>query len=120
MKGFVAALLIFTLLISGIILNCTYITGICTALQEEISALPPAKEARAATAALCEHWQRAQHKIGISVSLSTLDKIDAILAELDYAARFGNEAAFEKCRALAEQAIKQIKSNEGFVPHNWI
>lgn len=120
MRGFIAALLIFGLLICGIILNCTYITNTCETLQEKISALPPAKEARAATDALCAYWQAEQHKIGISVSLSTLDKLDTIFAELDYAATFGNEAAFEKCRVLALQAVKEIKSNEGFVPHNWI
>ena len=39
MRGFIAALLIFGLLICGIILNCTYITNTCETLQEKISAL---------------------------------------------------------------------------------
>ena len=120
MKGFIISLLVFGLLVGGIILNSVYIDKTCQELEEKLDALPGVTEATAQTAALCARWEKENSKISISVSLQMLDKIDAILAELDYAVHFGDEAAFEKCRVLAKVAIKEIKDNEGLVPKNWI
>ena len=120
MKGFVVSLCVFSLLLGGIILNSFYINSTCEALLQQIDALPDANKAAAPTAALCDAWEHQKSKIRISVSLSTLDKVDAILAELDYAARFGDAVTFERGRALARQAITEIKENEGLTLENWI
>ena len=120
MKGFIISLCIFSLLAGGIVFNSVYVDRICQRFSEEIDALPHVSEAEAKTSALCAHWEREKSKLSISVSLQTLEKTDAILAELDYAVRFGDEATFEKCRTLAKAAIKQIKENEGLIPKNRI
>ena len=120
MKGFILSLCVFALLSGGIVLNAIYIDKTCQKLSEELDALPPVTDATAQAAALYEHWEQEKGKFGISVSLQTLDKIDAIFAELDYAVRFHDAATFERCRALAGVALKEIQENEGLVPKNWI
>ena len=112
MKAFWISLILFALLLSGIFWNAYYIHQSERTLTDLVTRLEASEAREELLPELERFWEKNRDLFGLSVGFRELDQFEEILIELRWAHEIGDEAEFQRSRALLLDTIKEISRNE--------
>ena len=112
MKAFWISLTLFSFLLGGIFWNIHYIHKSEQHLTELVTALDAEERREERLCELESFWEKHRDLFGLSVGFRELDHFGEVLAELRWAHDYGDEADFQRSRALLLDAIEEITRNE--------
>lgn len=114
MKAFVISLIIFTLMLTGIVINNIYINNVADELTVMVGNIPRADKDGCYSEAsrINEYWEKHQALIGMSVSFVELNRVsDNITALLVYADE-KDVTEFECSKKLLLNSIAEMRRLE--------
>lgn len=117
MKSFVAAMILFSLLIVLIIGNACYVRHVSETLLHSLDTLSLSDEPSALDA-LEEYWHRHRALTGLSVGTRELDRLNESLLLLRAAYDTQDASEFIRYQQTARQAAEDLSRLERFSPEN--
>ena len=114
MKSFVVSIILAALMISVIVLNALYINNVGDRAETAVLSLPspPDPACVAAAERLEQDWKRYARQVHISVNHTLVDRIEEHLATLTACASCGDVYGFYTARALALDALEDMRRLE--------
>ena len=110
MKTFIIALVVFSVLLTLIILNALFVNRTMDELRAAILILPACDEI--ALVDILTSWKNHYTLLSLSVSRNEMRDMDVWLAEMRIAATRGDTLQFETARAKALDSIDDIRRLE--------
>ena len=108
MKSFIAATILFCLLIGIIIINSIYTKKIAEELEDKILALDFENEITDDIDSIQKYWKKKEKVIGISVGFKEIDKTSELIIALKVHYQYQNREEFEKAKLLLIDVIDEI------------
>ena len=121
MKGVIIALAILLLAIGGVMGNAVYVHHVTQTLQEGLDALPATPDPSATPAAIGDlRHEFTDHVrwLGISVSMTVLDRTREALAQLETYATLGSTQDYAATLTLLRELVREIARLEKIAPEN--
>ena len=114
MKTFLAALVLFSLMLFGVTWNAIYINKVANELEEQLSALPPINDPACedAARAIRDYWDERKNRVSLSARFSLSDRISEQAYTLLACASCGDLYGFEVARALFSDAVDDLSRTE--------
>lgn len=114
MKSFLASVILFTVMLSGIIFNSIYINNVATEIETRLDALPDIGESgcEEQTASLLRAWEKEVGWVSLSVSFPVFDRISEQIALLHAAAVCGDLYGYRAAIALLYDATDDMRRLE--------
>ena len=112
MRSFIAAVLLFSLTVGGVIFNALLVDSILSeicSLAEEISASPSPDRL---ISQLKDLWERSREPLGLSVKENKLERMSELIESLYTAHLSKNFAEIQKLCVLILQLCEEIKQYE--------
>ena len=110
MKTFIVALVVFSVLLTLIILNALFVNRAMDKFRSDILALPACDEI--ALSDVVAAWESYYTLLSLSVSRNEMRDMDVWLAEMRVAAKRDDALQFETARAKALDSIDDIRRLE--------
>lgn len=121
MKGVVIALAILLLAVSGVVGNALYVHHVTETLREGLDSLPATPDPSTTPAAVSDLRREFTDHVrwlGISVSMTVLDRTREALAQLETHARLGSTQDYAATLTLLRELVLEIARLEKIAPEN--
>lgn len=114
MKAFIAASLLFSLLLLLILCNVLYINKVESDMNDLLAALPDwnSPDRLSAAVALRDHWEHHRPFVGLSTRYSLTDRVSEHAATLVACAECGDLFGYQTALALLTDAIGDVSRTE--------
>ena len=107
MKSFLITTLLLGIMLAGVVSNHIYIKEVFQTMTDALSALPDinAPDCKEQAARLAEYWERQSELVSLSVSYTTVDRINEQMAVLLACAEQGDLFGYRSAHALLLDAV---------------
>ena len=107
MKSFLITTLLLGIMLAGVVANHIYIKEVFQTMTDALSALPDinAPDCKEQAARLAEYWERQSELVSLSVSYTTVDRINEQMAVLLACAEQGDLFGYRSAHALLLDAV---------------
>ena len=120
MKGFILTLILFTLLIASIIINCFFVNNVHKDMHELVDKVSPypSEENEALIKQIEKLWDERKKLLSISVSFSEIDKVTNSIDALSASNQSKDATQIAINIKLLQNAIDTLKRLEMFSVEN--
>ena len=112
MKSFIITIILFSVILSFVILNSIYITKVCNKISDLCNSISNIPDHPKALTEMFESWKKSKPVLEFSVRISELERMSDLIESLQSSVKSQNEVEIQKYCILISDHAKYIAQHE--------